>query len=53
MIVEGAVEIAYEAVMSLKEKDMQLDPTNQGKLVSNLIVTICGESGVQPTLNLG
>lgn len=52
IIVEGAVGICNDAVLELKQKGFQLEPHEQARLISNLLITICSEAGVQPTINL-
>lgn len=52
-IVSGAVEITFDALRGLEEKGIVLSSEEKAKLASNLLVTICGESKVQPTINLG
>ncbi|MDB5384572.1 MAG: hypothetical protein JWM11_218 [Planctomycetaceae bacterium] len=49
IIVEGAVEIVYEAIQQLQAKGLGLEHAEQSRLVSNLLTVICGESKVQPT----
>jgi regulator of protease activity HflC (stomatin/prohibitin superfamily) len=49
IIVEGAVEIVYEAIQQLQAKGLGFEPAEQSRLVSNLLTVICGESKVQPT----
>jgi hypothetical protein len=52
VVVEGAVEIANDAIDRLKLKGITMQPQEANTLVSNLIVTICSESRVTPTINL-
>jgi regulator of protease activity HflC (stomatin/prohibitin superfamily) len=52
-IVAGAVEIAHGAIMSLEARGTQIDPNERGKIMANLLTVIAGESGVQPTMNVG
>lgn len=49
IVVEGAVEIVYEAIVQLGHKGLELPPDERSRLVSNLLTVICGESKVQPT----
>lgn len=49
-VVEGAVDIAYEALVRLKERGIKMDAGHQSKIVSNLLAIICGDANVQPTL---
>jgi len=53
IIVKGAVEIAHGAVDALGQRGMRFDPQEQGRLMSNLLVTICGDAKVQPTISIG
>ncbi len=52
LVVEGAVQIAHEAVCSLKEKGIVMTSEEVSRLASNLVITICSESRVTPTINL-
>lgn len=49
IVVEGAVEIVYEAVHQLEAKGLGLDQSERSRLVANLLTVICGEAKVQPT----
>lgn len=51
-IVEGAVEICHDALVGLGQKGIRMSEAEQSRLVSNLLVTICGEHSVQPTISL-
>lgn len=53
VVVEGAVSIAYNAVQHLKQAGITFNESESANLVSNLIVTLCSESRVQPTISLG
>jgi regulator of protease activity HflC (stomatin/prohibitin superfamily) len=50
VIVEGAVEIVDHAITLLHEKGHGMQLHEQERLVSNLLLVICGESHVQPTV---
>jgi regulator of protease activity HflC (stomatin/prohibitin superfamily) len=50
VIVDGAVQIVHHAIELLGEKGHKLQPGEEARLVSNLLVVICGESHVQPTV---
>jgi hypothetical protein len=52
VVVEGAVSIAYDAVHHLREAGINVSEPEAARLASNLIVTICSESRVQPTIHL-
>lgn len=52
MIVQGAVEIAKNAVDRLDKEGIEMDDKDKAKMVSNLMCIICGDSNVQPTLDL-
>lgn len=52
VIVEGAVEIVDHAIALLREKGHRMQPSEQERLVSNLLLVICGESHVQPTVSV-
>jgi len=52
VIVQGAVEIAHSAIVELERKGIKLNEDHTARVVCNLLVTICGESGVQPTMNI-
>lgn len=49
IVVEGAVEIANDAMKHLVERGFQLDDDHQARIVGNLLAIICGEAKVQPT----
>jgi regulator of protease activity HflC (stomatin/prohibitin superfamily) len=49
IVVEGAVEIVYEAIRQLEAKGLGLGEGERSRLVSNLLTVICGEAKVQPT----
>lgn len=49
IVVEGAVEIVYEAINQLDAKGLGLAESERSRLVSNLLTVICGEAKVQPT----
>lgn len=49
IVVEGAVEIVYEALEQLRAKGLGMEHAEQSQLVSNLLVVICGEAKVHPT----
>lgn len=52
VIVEGAVQIVSHAVELLEEKGLKLSPSEQPRLISNLLTVICGEAHVQPTYSI-
>ena len=52
VIVEGAVEIVDHAITLLHEKGHGMQLHEQERLVSNLLLVICGESHVQPTVSV-
>jgi len=52
IIVKGAVEIAHGAIVSVKERGIDMSDPERARLVTNLLVTICSESGVQNTVQL-
>lgn len=52
-IVEGAVDIVHEAVEMLEARGLGIPKAEQPRMVSNLLVVICGDSHVQPTLPVG
>jgi len=52
IIVKGAVEISHGAVESLAGRGVHLAPDEQTRLVSNLLVTICGDTKVQPVISV-
>ena len=49
IVVEGAVEIANDAMKHLIDRGFQLSNDHQAKIVGNLLAIICGEAKVQPT----
>ena len=52
IIAEGAVEIVDESVSMLGGRGYKLDETARARLVSSLLVVICGEGKVQPTYSV-
>ncbi len=52
VIVDGAVQIVHHAIELLCENGHKLQPSEEARLVSNLLVVICGESHVQPTVSM-
>ena len=53
-IVEGAVGMVENALDLLSAKGVvQLDEVRMAKMVSNLLVVLCGERAAQPVLNTG
>ena len=52
VIVDGAVQIVHHAIELLGENGHKLQPSDEARLVSNLLVVICGESHVQPTVSM-
>ena len=52
VIVDGAVQIVHHAIELLGENGHKLQPSEEARLVSNLLVVICGESHVQPTVSM-
>jgi len=53
IIVEGAVGICNDAMTLLQQKGVKMSVAEQSRLVANLLVTVCGESGVKPVINVG
>lgn len=51
-IVEGAVEIAKGAVAALSDSGIRMNDADQARLISNLLITICSDASVQPTLSV-
>ena len=53
-IVKGAVGMVDMALKELSENSIvELDEERKAAMVSNLLVVLCGEEGVQPVLNTG
>jgi regulator of protease activity HflC (stomatin/prohibitin superfamily) len=53
-IVEGAVGMVESALEHLdRSKTVELDPERRAAMVSNLLVVLCGDQGVQPVVNTG
>jgi regulator of protease activity HflC (stomatin/prohibitin superfamily) len=53
IIVEGAVQISYGALAALSERGVKMSKEEESKMVTNLLVVICGDSKVQPQVNVG
>lgn len=51
-IVAGAVDIAHDAINALRTRGVELTQTESARLVSNLLITIVGESSAQPTISM-
>jgi regulator of protease activity HflC (stomatin/prohibitin superfamily) len=49
IVVEGAVEIANDAMQHLTQRGFKISDNHQAKIVGNLLAIICGEAKVQPT----
>lgn len=52
VVVDGSVSIAHDAIVQLRERGIVMAPAETARLASNLIITICSESRVQPTMSL-
>jgi hypothetical protein len=53
-IVEGAVGMVEMALEEISRKGMvQLDEERKAAMVSNLLVVLCSERGVEPVVNTG
>ena len=53
-IVEGAVGMVKMALKKLSDEDIiELDEDKKAAMVSNLLVVLCSEEGVQPVVNSG
>jgi len=52
-IVTGAVDIAVEAIASLRHKGIVLDEHEQARMVTNILTVICSDKDAQPTVPLG
>jgi len=53
IIVDGAVQISYGALSGLSERGVKMSKEEEAKMVTNLLVVICGDSKVQPQVNVG
>ena len=51
-IVKGAVTISQGAVESVESRGIKLTKEEKSQMVTNLLVTICGQSNIQPTMPL-
>jgi hypothetical protein len=52
IVVEGGVSISTSALHHLKEQGIEYSPADAARLTTNLILTICSESRVTPTISL-
>lgn len=50
LIVEGAVQIANDAVTKLQEGNLKLTDEDKVKIVTNLLTVTCGDSSAQPAI---
>jgi len=53
IIVEGAVQISMGALAGLADKGIKMTKEEEAKMVTSLLVVICGDAKVQPTVNVG
>ena len=53
VVVEGGVRIAYEAITHLKSAGLEIGDGEASRLAGNLVLVICSESRVTPTIQLG
>jgi regulator of protease activity HflC (stomatin/prohibitin superfamily) len=53
IIVEGAVQISTGALAGLADRGVKLSKEDEARMVSNLLVVICGDSKVTPTVQVG
>jgi len=51
-IVKGAVLITQSAIENVEARGIQLSKEEKSQLMSNLLVTICGQSNIQPIIPL-
>jgi hypothetical protein len=51
-IVDGACNIAHDAVSQIEKRGAKMTPEERAKLVSNLLTVVCSEDHVQPILSL-
>merc|ERR1712000_186088 len=51
-IVQGAVDIAADAVDKLAQRGITLSDQDQAKLVTNLLTVVCSDNDAQPTVPL-
>lgn len=51
-VVEGSVRIAWDAICHLRAAGLEFSDAEASRLAANLVVTICSESRVQPTIQL-
>ena len=51
-IVQGAVDIAADAVEKLSHRGITLSNSDQAKLVTNLLTVVCSDNDAQPTVPL-
>jgi len=52
VVVEGGVTIAWEAVQHLKAAGLVIADEQAARLAGNLVLSICSEARVTPTINL-
>ena len=52
VVVQGGVRIAHEAIELLKRAGIEMDSVESSRLASNLMLTICSETRVTPTIQL-
>jgi len=51
-IVQGAVEIAVEAIDSLRQRGVELNERERAHMVTNILTVICSDKDAQPTVAL-
>jgi len=52
-LVDGAVRIASAAVSRLEKKNIAIEQSDKGRLISNLLLVVCADEHVQPVISLG
>jgi len=53
IIVDGAINIAHGALSGLSERGVKMSKEEEVRLVTNLLVVICGDAKVQPQVSVG
>ena len=52
LIVDGAVELAHDAISKLENRDISLSENKQEELISNLLVVLCSGESARPVLKV-
>ncbi len=52
-IVRGAVDLVKEALVGLKDKQIEIDDERQAAMISNMLIVLVGDKDATPVINTG